>query len=211
MTYGYRLRRLPKLIGGERIQESSSARLAVAALRAIVLWLHAHVEIVEFGSLSDEQRAQLEGDEDDPFDSAGSTLRHRRKDRHVGLRDGQGRLVASTGMLIVDLEVARQRFAVVGFGGVIVNARHRGRGLAREVVQAALAKAQTLGPEFVILFCHEDRAGLYRKLGFADTGAEVMVRQPGGYAAMPQPTMWRALRTDAVWPPGPIVVHSLPF
>ena len=169
------------------------------------------MEIIEFGRLADEQRAALEGDEDDPFDSADFTLRYRAKDQHVGLRDGHGRLVASTGMLIVDVEVDGQRFEVVGFGGVIVNAQQRGRGLGRQILQAALAKAQTLGPEFVILFCHEDRAGLYRKLGFADTAAEVVVKQPNGYAIMPQRTMRRALRSDAAWPQGSILVHSLPF
>lgn len=169
------------------------------------------MEIIEFGPLADEQRAQLEGDEDDPFDSADLALRYRAKKLHVGLRGEQGQLVACTGMLTVHVEVGGQGFAVVGFGGVIVNAQHRGRGLAREVVQAAVAKAQTLGPEFVILFCHEDRAGLYRKLGFADVGAEVVVKQPDGYATMPQRTMWSPLRSDAVWPRGQIVVHSLPF
>ena len=41
---------------------------------------------------------------------------------------------ASTGMLVVEVEVQVQRFSVVGFGGVIVRADHRGRGLAREIV-----------------------------------------------------------------------------
>src|ERR1039458_2304244 len=72
-----------------------------------------------------------------------------------------------------------------GFGGVIVRADHRGRGLAREVAQAALAKARTLGPAFALLFCHEDRAGLYRKLGFAEIISEVVVKQPDGCAPMP--------------------------
>jgi hypothetical protein len=32
------------------------------------------MEIVDFGRLRLEQRAELEGDEDDPFDAGGSTL-----------------------------------------------------------------------------------------------------------------------------------------
>lgn len=169
------------------------------------------MKLVEFGALSARQRSQLEEDEPDPFDARGVTLQFRRKDRHVGLRDDRGRLVASTGMLVVDVEVNSERFPVVGVGGVIVNARHRGRGLGREVVQGALARAKTLGPVFALLFCHEDRAGLYRKLGFAEIEAEVIVRQPTGYVPMPQQAMWRGLRENVRWPSGNVVVHSLPF
>jgi predicted N-acetyltransferase YhbS len=169
------------------------------------------MEVVEFGRLTNEYRSELEGDEKDPFDAAGSALQFRAKEKHVGLRDDQGRLLASTGLLVVDVEVVSERFAVVGFGGVIVNEHRRGRGLGREVVGAALAKAATLGPQFVILFCHQDRAGLYTKLGFAEVRSPVQVMQPTGYALMLQQTMWRALRPDAEWPAGAVAVQSLPF
>jgi hypothetical protein len=55
------------------------------------------------------------------------------------------------------------------------------------------------------------RAGLYRKLGFAEVGSRVTVEQPDGYSAMPQRTMWRALLSDATWPNGALTVHSLPY
>jgi predicted N-acetyltransferase YhbS len=169
------------------------------------------MEFVELGPLTPELKSELEGDEQDPFDAAGLTLEYRAKDRHVGLRDASGQLVASAGMLIVEVEVGEERFAVVGLGGVIVNARHRGRGLARKVVDAALARAATLGPAFALLFCHEDRAGLYRKLGFVVVEDEVVVEQPDGFAALPQLAMWRRLHDRATWPGGPLTVHSLPF
>lgn len=169
------------------------------------------MEIVEFGWLTADQRRELEGGERDPFDAAGVSLRYRPKERHVALRDERGRLVASTGLVIADVEVEGERFPVVGVGGVIVEAGHRGRGLGREVVEAALAKARTLGPRFALLFCHESRAGLYRKVGFARVTAGVSVQQDGGYAPMPLHTMWRALRADARWPNGPVLLHSLPF
>jgi predicted N-acetyltransferase YhbS len=168
------------------------------------------MEIVEFGPLSDEQRAQLEGDEVDPFDAAGVQLAFRRKDRHVGLREG-GRLVASTGLLEVEAQAGAERFAVVGIGGVIVAAEHRGRGLGRRVVEAALGRARGLGPRFAILFCHADRAGLYERLGFSELAPPVLVAQPDGFAEIAQRTMWLALAPGAAWPPGAIVVHSLPF
>jgi predicted N-acetyltransferase YhbS len=169
------------------------------------------MEVVEFGPMTPELRAELEGDEDDPFEVRGITLRYRPKERHVVLRDADGRHVSSAGLVLADAEVAGRRFPVVGLGGVLVRASHRGRGLAREVVSAALAVAETLGPEFVVLFCHDDRAGLYRKLGFLTVDAEVSVRQPDGYAGMPQVTMWRALRASARWPDGPLTLQTLPF
>ena len=101
---------------------------------------------------------------------------------------------------------------VVGLGGVIVLAAHRGRGLAREVVEAALVRARALGPEFAMLFCLADRRGLYAKLGFAVVDAEVHVEQPdAGLVAIALCTMWRALRPGARWPDGPVTLRGLPF
>jgi GNAT superfamily N-acetyltransferase len=161
------------------------------------------------------RRAELEGDEIDPFDVSGVTLQFRPKERHVALQDAHGHLIASTGMVMVEVEVADQRFPVVGIGGVIVNARHRGRGLARRVVAAALERARELGPirpaEFAFLFCLPDRVGLYRRLEFIEIEEEVRVSQPDGYVPMPLRAMWRALREGARWPEGPVVLHSLPF
>ena len=56
-----------------------------------------------------------------------------------------------------------------------------------------------------------DRVGLYRKLGFAEVAVQVLIAQPGGYVAMPDRTMWRALRPGASWPAGDVTVRSLPF
>jgi predicted N-acetyltransferase YhbS len=169
------------------------------------------MEIVEFARLTHELRAELEGDEHDPFDSAGISLSFRPKEQHVALRGPAGRLVASTGLLVVDVEVAGHRFPVVGIGGVIVNEHWRGRGLARAVVEAALDKARGLGPQFALLFCHANRAGLYSRLGFAEINSVVRVEQPGGYRTMPQQTMWRPLRAGVRWPDGELTLHSLPY
>lgn len=83
--------------------------------------------------------------------------------------------------------------------------------MAREIVHALLGRASDVGPAFAILFCHENRAGLYRKLGFAEVDAQVLVQQPAGYMPIPQRTMWRALHEGARWPAGQVVVRSLPF
>ncbi len=166
---------------------------------------------MEFGRLGPGRRAELEGDEDDPFQVSGVTLQFRPKERHVALQDERGRLVASTGLVISEVDVAGVRFPVVGIGGVIVAARHRGQGLARRVLDATLARARELGPDFAMLFCLPDRVGLYRRLGFLEIDHEVQVKQPLGYAPMPLRTMWRALRDGAAWPDGPVVLETLPF
>jgi GNAT superfamily N-acetyltransferase len=169
------------------------------------------VELIEFGQLTERRRRELEGDEQDPWDAGDVPLLFRPKERHVGLRNDRGRLIASAGTVTADVEVAGNRFAVVGLGGVIVNAAYRGRGLAREVVTAAVARAEQFGPEFMLLFCHPDRAGLYRKLGFAEVDATVTVEQPDGDMEMPMMAMWRALRPGVSWPEGSVAVSGLPF
>lgn len=170
------------------------------------------MELVEFGRLAAKHRAELEGGERDPFGAAGLALASQRKDLHVALRAPDGRLAASTGLLVTDVEVASAgAFAVVGIGGVIVAARHRGQGLARTVLEAALERAATLGPAIAVLLCHDDRAGLYERLDFETVAPPVRVQQPSGTIVMPQRTMWRALRDGAVWPSGRVDVRSLPF
>ena len=168
--------------------------------------------MVEFGILTDELRDQLEGDEQDPWDAARvPPLEWRAKDRHVALRDDDGRLLASAGLLVAEVQAGARRFAVVGLGGVIVNAAHRGRGLSLPVIEAALARAATLGPEFVLLFCHDDRVDLYRRFGFDEVTDEVRVRHGDREVRMPMRTMWRALRPGASWPPGPVRLDGPPF
>jgi predicted N-acetyltransferase YhbS len=170
------------------------------------------VKLIEFGPLTDERRAEVEGDEADPFDAARvPPMQWRAKQRHVGLTDEGGRLVASAGLLVTEVEAGGEPFPVVGLGGVLVNQAHRGRGLSLRVVQAALDKAATLGPNFVVLFCHEDRMGLYRRFGFAEVRSEVLVEGESGQLVMAMRTMWLALRPGASWPDGPLVLQGRPF
>lgn len=170
------------------------------------------MEPIEFGPLTDEFRAELEGDELDPWDADRvPPMEWRAKDLHVGLRDDRGWLVANAGLLVVEVEVGGERLDVVGLGGVIVNHRYRGRGLSLRVLEAALAKAATLGPDFILLFCHPDRMGLYRRLGFGEVSDEVRVHSSRGEVTMPMRTMWRALRPGATWPDGPVALQGRPF
>jgi predicted N-acetyltransferase YhbS len=169
------------------------------------------VQLIEFGELTEQQRLELEGEEADPFEVGEITLQFRPKLKHAGLQDADGTLVASAGWVMAEAEVGEESFEVVGIGGVIVRAEFRGRGLAREIVEAAIERARTPTARFVLLFCRPDRAGLYLRLGFHRVEGDVLVEQPAGYVPIPLETMWRALSPGDSWPQGQLILHSLPF
>ncbi len=162
--------------------------------------------------MSETQRAGLEAGEEDPFDATGVSLVFRAKERHVALRASEGRLVASAGLVLGDARVD-ERLVVrfVGIGGVFVTAARRGEGLGDRIILEALRVAEALGPQFALLFCHRDRAGLYERHGFVEVERPVLVRQPDGYAEIPFVTMWRRLKEGAALPNGRLTVESLPF
>ena len=169
------------------------------------------MELIELGALSLAVRAELEGDEPDPWGTTGSELTWRPKDHHVALRMPDGRLAATAGWLIADLKVGDQLLPVVGIGGVIVPRAHRGQGLGRRVIAELLARAQELGPEIAILFCQPEKVGLYQRRGFVPIVEPVHVQQPTGLTEMPLPTMWRALRDGSGLPAGPVRLPGPPF
>jgi GNAT superfamily N-acetyltransferase len=170
------------------------------------------LEVLEFGRLSEFQRAELEAGEEDPFDAAGNTLQWRPKDRHVALGRPDGTLVASAGLVLGELHGADgPRASFVGIGGVFVTAAYRGQGLGNRIITEALRRAATLGPPLVLLFCHRDRAELYEKHGFAEIDPPVLIRQPDGYVRCPMTAMWRSLGDGVTLPSGQVTVHSLPF
>lgn len=168
--------------------------------------------LIEFGELTPQLRAELEGSEYDPYDMAGVYMDWQPKPRHVGLLDPQGQLIASTGLVIARIEVDGRGLDVLGLGGVIVARPHRGRGLARRVVGAALELGATLGPDIAMLFCREDRVGLYERLGFSEVPRPVRVTQrDGSQVVMPLVTMWRALEPRTILPRGLVRLLTLPF
>jgi GNAT superfamily N-acetyltransferase len=170
------------------------------------------VELIEFGRLSDEQYAELAGDEDDPWDAAEFGLEWLPKDHHVAVRDDDGRLLAAAGLVVVEVEFGAQpRVPVVGVGGVIVTASHRGRGLGRQVISEALGRAEAMGPGIAMLFCRAESAGLYRRHGFAEVRGPVLVDQPDGVVELSGVTMWRPLKPGERLPDGIVKVNGLPF
>lgn len=170
------------------------------------------MEVIEFGRLSESQRDELEGDEEDPFEAGDSSLRWREKERHVGLRDHDGRLVAAAGVVTAELETeAGDRVPVAGIGGVIVAAPFRGQGLGARIIAEVVELAGRSEGSIAMLFCHPDRAGLYARHGFVEISAPVFAEQPDGMAEMPPVAMWRPLRAGATLPSGRLSVRGLPF
>jgi predicted N-acetyltransferase YhbS len=170
------------------------------------------VELIELGRLTDAQHAELEEGDADPWGAAANALRWRPKDLHVALRQPEGRLVASAGLVIAEVQVAdASPMQVVGLGGVIVFAPYRGQGLGSRVIAAALHRAATLGPGAAMLFCDRDRAGLYERHGFVEIDSPVMVQQPDRHLEMPLVSMWRWLHEGVTLRSGPVTLHGLPF
>jgi predicted GNAT family N-acyltransferase len=170
------------------------------------------MELVELGALTDDDWAVLVDDEPDPFGPVGAGLEWRPKDRHVGLRAPDGRLVAVAGAAVVTVDVeAVGAFEVVGLGSVIVTRSVRGRGLMSTLIDPLLRVAEGLGPDRAMLFCRPELVALYRGFGCEEIDAPVWADQPGGRIEMPLAAMWRPLRDGAEWPPGRVDVRGLPF
>ena len=168
--------------------------------------------LVQFGDLSRDQRSQLYGEDPDPFEMAGDTLRWQPKLRHVGLEDREGRLVACAGLVRTRVQAGEgPPQEAIGLGGVIVAVAHRGRGLARQIVAEALRLGASLGPELAMLFCLPSRAGLYERLGFSAIEPPVLVHQPDGPVRVDLVVMWRTIRPGAALPSGPVRLLTLPF
>ena len=121
------------------------------------------------GDHSEAERAELHDGEENAFESIHLGMYWEDHERRIVILD-QGRMIACAGLIVADVEVDERTFAVVGFGGVIVTHTRRGEGLARFVMEAAIARAAQLGPDRALLFCRPDRAGLYAKLGFRQGG-----------------------------------------
>jgi predicted N-acetyltransferase YhbS len=170
------------------------------------------MELVEFGRLTHEQYAELVGEEENPWGPGGLELEWRLKDRHVGLRDQDGTLLAVAGLVVANVVVGESdAMPVVGLGGVLVAARYRGHGFGGRVIDEALAHARLLGPSIAMLFCQPDRAKLYARRGFVEIPRPVLVDQPAGAIEMPMVTMWRPLQEGAKLPGGPVKIDGLPF
>lgn len=62
----------------------------------------------------------------------------------------------------------------VKIGRVAVHGQWRGRGIARQMMEAAMAHARSGGRERFYLTAQSDKLGLYEKLGFVAFGPEII-------------------------------------
>jgi predicted GNAT family N-acyltransferase len=170
------------------------------------------VELVEMDAVTETIWGELIAGEPEPWGAVGEGLAWRDRDRNIGLREPDGRLVAAAGVVLAEVEVAPESsFQVVGLGGLIVTRAARGRGLAGMLVDSLLARAGKMGPDRAMLFCRPELVDLYRRFEYVEIADSVWVDQPIGRVEMPLRSMWRALREGVSWPPGRVDVRGLPF
>lgn len=167
---------------------------------------------MELPPLSESDWEQLVDGEEQPWGPVGEGLSWREKDRNVGIRDEDGRLIAAAGAVLSDVTVAgAERFQIVGLGGLFVTRRARGAGLVQALAAPLLRIAAGMGPAHAMLFCRPELVEPYRRLSFGEIADPVWADQPDGRIEMPLRAMWRALRDGASWPPGRVDVDGLPF
>ncbi|WP_344465763.1 GNAT family N-acetyltransferase [Kitasatospora kazusensis] len=166
--------------------------------------------VVRIEQFEKAERGEIFGDDADPFGVVGVGLTWQSKREHFAVRRA-GRLVAHTGLITLPISVGAVRAEVVGVGGVAVAPDHRGQGLARLVMAAALEHARTLGPQHGLLFCRPPLVPLYQGLGWHELQQDVRVEQPGGPVTMPLRSMWTPLHDGAQWPAGPVHLLALPM
>ena len=97
-----------------------------------------------------------EAEENDEFDL---TATH-----YVAVADGE---VVGTLRLIELVEHTK-------IGRVAVRSAYRGRGVARQLIERAMADARQAGRNKFYLTAQSDKLGLYHKLGFVEFGPEFM-------------------------------------
>ena len=97
-----------------------------------------------------------------------------------------GEVVAGLGVRSFTSWFHGARLPTAGFAGVTVAAEHRGSGMLRPLMEAALAEARALGD--VVSTLYPSSAGIYRGLGYEVVGAFEDVQIPmAALAAVPRP------------------------
>ncbi len=166
---------------------------------------------IELKNVDSEQWRALQGEDPHPWGGEAEALAWVPKTDYVGIPGEGGELLAMAAVLVAEVTAGEEAFPVAGVGGVIVRPDMRGHGLARLVVEAILEVAARLGPERAMLFCRQPLVAMYERFDFRTIDEPVTAAQPTGRVEMPLRAMWRPLRADASWPPGPVAVLGEPF
>ncbi len=88
------------------------------------------------------------------------------------VREERGRVIAHVGVVERTVGVGGQSPRVAGVQSVFVLPAHRGRGLCRDVMQAAMTEAARRGLDFGLLFCTPQFGPIYERLGWHRWGPE---------------------------------------
>lgn len=170
-----------------------------------------NLDVEDLAELSLRDWVDLTGREAAPFGDETEGIVWRPKERHLGLRDGDGRLVAAGGLVVTTVRVAGADVEVVGVGTLIVAPDWRRRGIMPLVADPLARLAEELGPNLAMIFCREALVPLYERRDYRRIAAPVRVDQPDGRITMPIPAMWRPLRDGATWPDGDVEIDGEPF
>jgi predicted N-acetyltransferase YhbS len=172
----------------------------------------AQLQIVELGRLSMRDWAQLVQGEHEPFGGTCAGFEFRAKDHHVGIRDGDGTLIAAGGWSVVEVEVdGYGRFEVIGLGALIVRHDCRRAGLATPIMERLRGAIAQTGVTRRLLLCEPHLVELYTRWGYLPIEDPVWVRQPSGPVRWPLAAMWRPAEPTVSWPAGVVRVLGPPF
>ncbi len=171
------------------------------------------MEVLELDRVSEQQWIELGAEEPGAWGGGPpESLEWREKERHLGLREPGGRLLAVAETVLAEISVeGAPPFEVVGIGGVFVSRADRGRGLMRRIMAALLESASSAGPERAMLFCLPRLAPVYGSMGFTEIPGPVWAEQASGRIEMPMVSMWIALHGRPDWPSGRTDLQGLPF
>lgn len=124
-----------------------------------------------------------------------------------------GELVSYLEMVRRDCDVGGRPVAVGGVSGVITRPAWRRRGYASAGLRrAARFLDESLGVDFGLLVCSEEKIPLYQRAGWQLVRAPLVFDQPAGRTSFAEPTTLMILpvrRRD--WPPGRIDLCGLPW
>ena len=169
------------------------------------------MEVIDRPEYGPNDVAEVSGGESDPFGTDHLGIVWREKSEHVALVD-DGRLIGCAGWVVSQVSVAgRPDVEVLGLGGVMVHAAHRGHGVGAQLVDGAMQRMRSSGGSLGMLFCRPERLAFYGRLGWVPIEDEVTVGQPGGRIVMPLRTCWTPLVAGGLLPAGRLRLNGLPF
>ena len=152
----------------------------------------------------------LQDGEENAFESVHLGIAWEDHERRLVIRD-DGRMIACAGLIV----------AAVKAGARLRRRRLRRRdrhphatrqGLARQVMEAAIAREASSDRSCGVLFCRADRAACTPSSASPrSTRPSTSDSSTAGALDMPLDTMWRPLAPDATWPAGPVSLPGLPF